>query len=118
MDTRAPARIPAPAHRQTLAARTHATAMVAELHLEVMPALMQRVLEALAPLVITEGFYLRATRRSRPPPLDKRRKVVYIKPVILRRTTAMMAMRRLPTHTNAASPKPRSSFSGGGISIC
>lgn len=58
MDTRAPARIPAPAHRQTLAARTHATAMAAELHLEVMPAPMQRVFEALAPLVITEGFYL------------------------------------------------------------
>jgi hypothetical protein len=32
--------------------------MAAELHLEVMPAPMQRVFEALAPLVITEGFYL------------------------------------------------------------
>jgi hypothetical protein len=36
----------------------------------------------------------------------------------------MMAMRRLPTHTNAATPKPRSSFSGGGykylltLSVC
>jgi len=30
--------------------------MAAELHLEVMPAPMQRVFEALAPLVITEGF--------------------------------------------------------------
>jgi phosphotransacetylase len=92
--------------------------MTAELHLEVMPAPMQRVFEALATLVITEGFYLAGDTAVAPaPPLDKRRKMVYNSTVILRRATAMMAMRRLPTHTDAATPKPRSSFSGGGISI-
>ena len=69
--------------------------MGAELHLEVMPAPMQRVFESLAPLVITEGFYLAGDTAVAPaPPLDKRRKVVYIKPVILRRTTAMATMKR------------------------
>ena len=51
--------------------------MAAELHLEVMPAPMQRVFEALAPLVITEGFYLAGDTAVAPTPLDKRRKVVY-----------------------------------------
>ena len=46
----------------------HATAMTAELHLEVMPAPMQRVFEALAPLVITEGFYLAGDTAVAPAP--------------------------------------------------
>jgi hypothetical protein len=89
--------------------------MAAELHLEVMPAPMQRVFEALAPLVITEGFYLAGDTAVAPTPsLTNGEKWCIIKPVILWRTTAMMAVRRLPTHTNAATPKPRLSFSGGG----
>jgi hypothetical protein len=61
--------------------------MVAELHLEVMPAPMQRVFEALAPLVITEGFYRAGDTAVAPAPLDKRRKVVALlrrRPSILR----------------------------------
>jgi len=42
--------------------------MAAEFHLEVMPAPMQRVFEALAPLVITEGFYLAGDTAVAPAP--------------------------------------------------
>jgi hypothetical protein len=69
--------------------------MAAELHLEVMPAPMQRVFEALAPLVITEGFYLAGDTAVAPTPsLTNGEKWCIIKPVILRRTTAMATMKR------------------------
>jgi hypothetical protein len=42
--------------------------MTAELHLEVMPAPMQRVFEVLAPLVITEGVYLAGDTAVAPAP--------------------------------------------------
>jgi|GEM_PF-4549388 len=79
--------------------------MTAELHLEVMPAPMQRVFEALAPLVITEGFYLAGDTAVAPaPPLKNGEKWCINKPVILRRTTAMATMKRALAFI--AAPRP------------
>jgi hypothetical protein len=92
--------------------------MAAELHLEVMPAPMQRVFEALAPLVITEGFYLAGDTAVAPTPLlDKRRKVVYNSTVILRRATAMMAMRRASAFITAPRLLRHATVSWGDISM-
>jgi hypothetical protein len=91
--------------------------MAAELHLEVMPAPMQRVFEALTPLVITEGFYLAGDTAVAPAPLDKRRKVVYIKPVILRRTTAMATMKRALAFITAPRLLRHATVSWGDISM-
>jgi hypothetical protein len=91
--------------------------MTAELHPEVMPAPMQRVFEALAPPVITEGFYLAGDTAVAPAPLDKRRKVVYIKPVILRRTTAMATIKRALAFITAPRLLRHATVSWGDISM-
>ena len=91
--------------------------MGAELHLEVMPAPMQRVFESLAPLVITEGFYLAGDTAVAPTPLDRRRKVVYNSTVILRRAIAMMAMRRASAFITAPRLLRHATVSWGDISM-